>query len=305
MDEIKNQHVVPRGYLKRFALDDQIHVLSKDSAKTFLTNIKNVACERGFYDIVSCGGEGHVHGQIVEKALSDIDDRFVGCRDAFLQEGDRCPQFSVEHKVRLVEFLAVQFLRTQVMRRAIRDVGEAEVPTAGADSILAESLRVPAESISSVHAGIIFQPERRLEIESVLLGHVWLLGVNHTDMAYLTSDSPVIQISHVSDALGPVCGVASEGSEIAWPLSPSHILLLYERSHHQHLEQVENRVLDIRDAHKHVLPYNQRQVTQSFRQIYSADGQFRPALELLQKNQSLRDVHRSRVELVSESPKQA
>jgi uncharacterized protein DUF4238 len=51
MAKVKNQHTVPQSYLRRFAVQrDMIWVFDKVTRRSFLTNVRNVASEAGFYD---------------------------------------------------------------------------------------------------------------------------------------------------------------------------------------------------------------------------------------------------------------
>lgn len=299
MTRIKNQHVVPKGYLRPFASTDIIYVLNKEDVKIFPSSLGGVGCEKYFYDIPPAFLEGTVDSQVVEKALADIDGRFAQCRDAFLSEAEQRLAFTPVAKDGLVAFLAVQWLRTQVMRQVLVSIAEATSAIPGLDATLAEVLAVPPESVSYMHARNLFHPEHQHEIQAILKSHIWLLAVNYTDTLFYTSDSPVIQLPHAHDALGPKHGIASTGIEIAWPLSPRHMLLLFERTHHKHLEEIENRVVPINDALAHVLPYNQRQVAGAYRQVFSSDGKFEEAIKLLELNPHLRTVARPRVQAMS------
>jgi hypothetical protein len=52
MNKVKQQHYVPRSYLRRWANSrDQIWVIDKSTQQAFETHVKNVAQERYFYDI--------------------------------------------------------------------------------------------------------------------------------------------------------------------------------------------------------------------------------------------------------------
>lgn len=296
MTPIKNQHVVPQVYLRPFASNDTIHVLNKEDVKVFPSSIRNVGCEKYFYDIPPALLVGTSDPQVVEKTLADIDGRFAQCRDAFIGDAEQRLAFSPKTKDSLVAFLAVQWLRTQVMRQVLVSIAEATSTIPGLDATLADVLNVPPESVSYMHARNIFNPEHQKEVQAILKSHIWLLAVNYTDMLFYASDSPVVQLPHAHDALGPRRGIASGGIEIAWPLSPRHMLLLFERTHHKHLEECENRIIPLLDASADVLPYNQRQVAEAYRQVFSSDGNFKVAIELLEHQPDLRNVFRPRVQ---------
>jgi hypothetical protein len=53
MSRVKNQHYVPRFYLKRFTEDgSSIYAFDKKDRKVFRSNIAGVASQRYFYDVL-------------------------------------------------------------------------------------------------------------------------------------------------------------------------------------------------------------------------------------------------------------
>ena len=73
----KNQHYVPRVYLKRFTdSNGQIHVFNIETQQSFRTSVENVGTERHFYDIPETILENpgpSYDEQAIEKFLSDIE----------------------------------------------------------------------------------------------------------------------------------------------------------------------------------------------------------------------------------------
>ncbi|KUP20888.1 hypothetical protein AWJ19_06375 [Paenibacillus sp. DMB5] len=73
MEKVKNQHFVGQFYLKQFAnKHKQIYVKDiKSSKSSFLTNIRNVAAKRYFYDIPDdINAMTNKNNQTIEKYLS-------------------------------------------------------------------------------------------------------------------------------------------------------------------------------------------------------------------------------------------
>lgn len=73
MDKVKIQHYVPRFYLKNFAFqrdkEYRFYCFDKFDLRHFPVNIKNIGCEKFFY-------EGKAEKQILEKALSNLEKDF-------------------------------------------------------------------------------------------------------------------------------------------------------------------------------------------------------------------------------------
>ena len=92
---VKQEHYVPRFYLRRFSDNDKISVFDIKGERIFTTNIKKIACNNRFYDLNSnelsdalrsqkeiCNIHDDVFEkecndvQFVEKALSRLEDKF-------------------------------------------------------------------------------------------------------------------------------------------------------------------------------------------------------------------------------------
>lgn len=92
---VKQEHYVPRFYLRRFSDNDKISVFDIKGERIFTTNIKKIACNNRFYDLNSnelsdalrsqkeiCNIPDDVFEkecndvQFVEKALSRLEDKF-------------------------------------------------------------------------------------------------------------------------------------------------------------------------------------------------------------------------------------
>jgi hypothetical protein len=101
MSKVKNQHYVPRFYLKQWhnqTSDSQVYVYNKDSKESSCRNIKTIASSRYFYDYPNLNEEqkqvfiskvnedttlsfsekeqliNNIDKQIIENALGEIED---------------------------------------------------------------------------------------------------------------------------------------------------------------------------------------------------------------------------------------
>lgn len=108
--------------------------------------------------------------------------------------------------------------------------------------------------------------------------HIWMLGVNKTGVPLYTSDSPIARKAHVLDFKKSYLGIDARGVELNVPLSPEHLLILLERSHHAPEEKYDGRVIDLDE--RRVVSCNRRQVTQSTRQVFARSNGFADAARL-------------------------
>jgi len=91
------------------------------------------------------------------------------------------------------------------------------------------------EYIKLEHNAMILDPEAALHIEETLADHIWIMCVNKTSVPFFTSDDPLIRIPHKRDEFYSYSGFASEKIEIAFPISSSLLLCMYDKNEYGHL----------------------------------------------------------------------
>jgi len=304
-DITANQHYVPQSYLKRFASSrGQVCVFDKSSQKQFPTGVRNVASERYFYDLPPDEVDKYEDLQMFEKMFQKIEERFITAVDeiaAFVKLGKN---MGSEQKLDLAYFLHVQQSRTRGARNQQTEMLEKTI-IAGLEvdlklkqfnlEELDYSIKINETDALRLQARMIFAEEEVEQMMQVLLGHFWFIGINETGKELYTSDDPVVVRAHKSHPLMSMTGIASKGVEIAFPLTPKLILILFERSFHCDLNNrpYEHITLNEED----VIYYNEMQVEQSRRQIYSNQGDYALARELCQQYPEFCDPARPRVQM--------
>lgn len=129
-------------------------------------------------------------------------------------------------------------------------------------------------------AGSMFGPMVP-EIIEILHNHIWILGINETAQPFYTSDNPVVWDTHKEYPPGRGSGLASEGIEVAFPMTPKHILILRERVFFRENEQLDGSAIAL-DGDQ-VMYYNGFQVFESHRQLYCPDDDFSLAERICDK----------------------
>jgi Protein of unknown function (DUF4238) len=112
---------------------------------------------------------------------------------------------------------------------------------------------------------------------------VWIIGINDSLWPFTTSDNPVVQVS--ADASNPVplgkTGYCWSGEQIALPLDPEVILMIFERECFRALPgspppmslyDLEGSAIDLPDSH--VLMYNWLQINGSELRLFSRVEEF-------------------------------
>lgn len=106
------------------------------------------------------------------------------------------------------------------------------------------------------------------EITKALAEHTWIIGVNPTTLPLCTSDNPVVINKYQNFG----SGLTSIGVQIAYPISPQLILILFESSFWKDLKSHDRECLNL--SEKLVNIYNKLQLTQCTRQVYSSTNDF-------------------------------
>ncbi|MEY9969488.1 hypothetical protein ABIA33_007576 [Streptacidiphilus sp. MAP12-16] len=108
MPSPKRHHFVPRAYLARFGLGDQVRVRTRGSAAYYTTNVVNVAVRAGFYTTTSSDGSTST---AVEEELAQLDDVGIqAMRD--IDVAGRPPELGSRGREVLSLYLAAQMTRT-------------------------------------------------------------------------------------------------------------------------------------------------------------------------------------------------
>lgn len=308
MPKAKKQHYVPQFYLKNFTQDgEHLFVYDKIRRESFKTNLSNVASGSYFYDIPQEAIEtvkDPVDPQIIEKTLAKYEAHFASALDTMLRTIRWTGRINHEQKSAMAFFMAIQFLRTresrtyymEIIRKGMKAVAgivaKSKRPDLSIDDIKVD---VSEKSGWAMQAKMLFSLDDVRLFAQALNNHIWLIGVNETGKHLYTSDHPVVREPHKMDPFLSYAGVASEGIEIAFPLSPQYILILCERKFHWYVEGLEGKA--IRLQAENIKYYNSLQVFQSYRQVYCPSDTFYLAERICKEHPEVCAPDRDRVQV--------
>jgi len=304
MSNIKNQHYVPRFYLKGFSNEKlRVWAFDKTTAKSFPSNSGNLASENYFYDDKEID---EIFGaKFIEKSLGDIEDRIAPLLTRLLDNFDNRKVFKIDKqtKAQLCEYMSIQILRTKEHRQSILQMFTLMEQT------LVEKSWLTQQQVKSL--GFQMDPERakslqishllpgkslKMELVNSLNAHICVIYKNTTQTPFYASDHPIAKRAHIINPVRSFSGYSSKGIEISFPLSSKYILVLCERSMFQNYEQYENEVLILNDP-QNIIYYNSLQVRDSYRYVYCAEDNFDLAKEMVETHKELGDVSRKRSEI--------
>lgn len=307
MSEAKNQHFVPRSYLKRFTHDgSQTYVFDKVKKLTFPSNINKIASGKYFYNLPQ-EINSNVDPFLIEKVFSQLETKYGNLLAEIIDGITVRRGITKNQKQNLAIHLGVQILRTREFRDSY-----IELSKKAREAIFNKFLKlqkIDTEAIVSIgdnmipaeHARMIFDPESLGILVPFLSDCIWMVGINMTEQPFYTSDTPIVKEAHLSRFGPSFTGWLSPGVEIAFPLSSKLVLTLYNRNLfndtgsraiQQIAEGMDGNLIPLEADH--IKRYNSLQVIHSYRQIYCEADSFELALKICNEHPQVCNPDRPR-----------
>jgi glycerophosphoryl diester phosphodiesterase len=303
---VKKQHYVPQCYLRNFAVRDRLFVLDQIKKSVYSANVKDVAQDRYFNDFpdvfLSQEFREKAKAQVIEKDLAKVESKFsqflkliIDCLDDIEKNDlfDSVVVLDEEEKINFSAFLMLQLVRTNTLRQETRHMFQSLVDLKEKmDRSLANCNNPHQFSLPSRDRGIDFNDliknsvdedsiaqhlllisdaldrGTNSEIAQTLSNHIWLFRVNSTPIPFWTSDNPIV-IQPYED-FGT--GIASSGVQVIYPISPKHLLIMFESKFWSKLHSVDGMSTTL--SEQEVKSYNKLQAQQCYRQTYSRENNF-------------------------------
>lgn len=276
---------MPQVYLRRFSNSrEQINVYDKALRRPFLSNIRNIAAERRFYDSQLLE-EATGNKQFIERHLSGIEGKYGEFSENFLSslQSGQFRALRVRHRHFLSTYLVIQMMRTResltetqqmaevaqaIHRKLFTDRGLVPPP----DEELLDG-KSPSEMARDLQHRSLIDADRIQTMANVLFRHIWLIQKAPRGETLFVSDHPFVKRPYIVDPLRGTDGIGCKGIEIMFPLSPQYILTLYERTHFSWMLPADGTLWQMR-CPENVTYFNQFQVHQSNRFVFSNDNNF-------------------------------
>lgn len=215
-----------------------------------------------------------------------------------------CYAKSKEEKLLLSYFIAIQDIRTKRFRETLSDliegtaqalVHKTQMNNEQAKTKEIFNVKANPDFVKLQHSMMVLQPEIAFHLAEILENHVWVMCVNKTELSFYTSDTPIVRIPHKRDKFMSHSGFASQGIEVAFPISPNLLLCMFDESTYGKLFK-DRQFYEIHDLEE-VKYYNSWQVIHSYRCVFSKNDDFSLALKLCQENSVLKE-YQSEVEVI-------
>lgn len=223
MSHPKNQHYVPQFILRYFCFDNEhLYCFDKQNGNIFIPNVRNIASEKYFYDIENGRPEFSL-----EYCLAEIEEKAgFGIKKLNYEHTLKC---LIEEDYKNISMLiAIQMLRTKSSREELWHINR-EV------SKILRNEGFDPDSVGNFHE---FKSEK--EVKEVALYNLkiatnlypsiidkkWILYTSGDK--FIISDNPVVKQNTMNkDPYRGTLGLANNGIEIYFPLSPSIVLCLF------------------------------------------------------------------------------
>ena len=146
----------------------------------------------------------------------------------------------------------------------------------------------------NIHGNMILDIDHIRDMALCFYNLTWILGINRTSVDFYTSDNPIGTIPHVKNDFISMSGIRSEGVEVFFPLSPKHILIMYDGSYHKWVAPYDRRYVSI-DEIDWVQEYNRRSVYNCNRCVFSKDGDLSVVDKISKENPQVLDIPKTRL----------
>lgn len=306
-EKTKNEHYVPKFYLLRWKNEKgKVWAYDKTQKKQWPSSIDDIACKRYFYDIDyqeltdkkiellrKLGIEPTQDEQFIEHFFSD---HIEGIYSKVLKKildieitawhEKECYFLSKQCKIDMSLCISFQYIRTVETRRALKDMSsclEQAFREMNITEDVLEKYTIKKGDEKIIHGNMVLDMESICDIASSFNNLTWILGVNKTSVDFYTSDNPIGTIPHIKNDIISMSGIRSKGVEVFFPLSPKHILIMYDGSYHTYIKPYDRKYISI-DEEEWVEEYNKRSVYNSNRCIYSQSGDFSIIDEIRKNN---------------------
>lgn len=267
----REHHFVPQFYLRGFSTDGKRITLFNVRRGKLIhgASIKHQCSRRNFY----------AFAPDLESTFANIE----GVTSSIMRsigENDALPAVESEHRAILLMFTVLQYLRTASAARPMDIMTDYYAKT-----VLAESGRERGIDLEDY----IVKQKNSVALPLSGAGNVFALAadlkvhlyVNHTARRFITSDAPVVLHNQYCEGIDfqGVLGWACRGLQVILPLSPSHLVLLFDGGVYKvgasHRGRDVTHIRDVRDVDQ----FNLLQMLNAQENVYLKDSGIDPNLE--------------------------
>ena len=257
--------VAMENYFYDIDFEELLQKAESDESEKIKTDLKNIVGTENWEDVKSVLDNKHIEKKFfapMEEIYSDLLQKFISKsydgNNWVIKNCNICSEIEKEY---MALFIAIQIIRTKSFRATLGDTFAQFYQTLAyklqmnnENALPKEAFEVEANEdfVKLQHSTMILDEEMAVEIAETLCNHIWVIYVNKTDYPFYTSDNPVATIPHKRDEYMSYGGLASEGVEIVFPISPKLLLAMYEKETYKDKFKIEN-ILNCRQKYKLII----------------------------------------------------
>jgi len=214
-----DQHYVPQLLLRGFATPKrkQVYVFDKQTEKVFRSSVRNLACERGFYDLDDDGDP-----ERLDRWLRQLEEQTAPIIRSLRSQRAVSQLHRIERQW-IAAFIAVQYVRTRHHREFRGDLNRQMAEALremGADPNKVENFRELTEA-EVRHSSIEGMPGLAFTLLPHLMDKAWILLSAVPGNAFWVGDHPVVLANNINpgDGIRGTLGFGVRGIEVYLPIS--------------------------------------------------------------------------------------
>lgn len=299
--------VAMENYFYDIDFEEILQKVESDKNEKIKTDLKNIVGTENWEDVKNVLDKKHIEKDFfapMEDIYSELLHTFISKNhngnEWVIKNCNICSEIEKEF---MSLFIAIQIIRTKSFRTNLGDTFAKLYQTLAYKSQMNNENALPKEAfevevnddfVKLQHSTMILDEEMVEGIAETLFNHIWVIYVNKTDYPFYTSDNPVVTIPHKRDKYVSYGGLASEGVEIIFPISPRLLLAMYEKETYNN--KFHDRKYIVLSSKDRIDYYNCQQVYHSYRCIFSKKNNFNLAEQICKETPALQEYF-SRVEV--------
>lgn len=268
-EDVAHQHYVPACYLANFGIEgnqkrnSKIYFYNIKDKKTGISKVSKMPVEKYFYDIEALGDDK----QLLENFFTQIEGDLAGLLQTIIQSVVIDPNLrdsnylylTNEKRALLSCQIALQITRTYSFRNYFNDIylqlkngfPYADIPS------------YSKEDIKRIHIVELFENKFSNFYSNFIDDRHLIVLVNHTDVPFITSDKPIVNIDYRKNQQYPTSIIDKEVT-LFFPISPYIAIEVYDKN----IARKDLAYLDIYKE-KNVIGYNLALINEDTRFLFS------------------------------------
>lgn len=263
----KKQHYVPRFYLRNFSFDkgrDKVWTYNKHMNKVIPASIESVGYQTNFYELPKSMADkflrdmGRSDYNSTEEFLSEVEGTVGPILTRLLEilSAENRPEFSKflneeENRIWLTLFIIEQYYRTPKYREMIFQSEKARLEqelntfwnNKRIDTDIITTVKDSLNEAARINSRMI-QDLKLLDLQEVnkvansLANYTWLIGRNISDIPFITSDNPIVDIQiMLLPNISYKCHVI--------PLNPRFVLIMTMDTFVGNLKRIKDQCINV------------------------------------------------------------